>query len=209
MAARLSRRERERQRHRQEILAAAHNLFSRKGFEKTTMAEIAEQAEFAVGTLYKLFKDKKALYRSLVLETMGELERGWTAALEGPGSEIERIGRYIDSKAAFFAKHASTARIYFSQIAGVLFQPVADLDCEVQAIYERVLSTLESVFRSGVRKKLFVQADPKMLAVGLEGWSNAFLARLVERPDSSVAREIAEHAKQLFFGRICLEPCSA
>jgi len=209
MAARLSRRERERQRHRQEILAAAHKLFSHKGFEKTTMAEIAEQAEFAVGTLYKLFKDKKALYRSLMLETMGELERAWTAALKGPGTEIERIGRYIDAKAALFVKHASTARIYFTQIAGVIFQPVADLDQEARAIYERLLSALESVFRSGMRKKLFVQADPKMLAVGLEGLSNAFLAKLVERPDSSVAKEIAQQAKQLFFGRICLEPCSA
>ncbi len=48
MAAKLSRRERERQRHRREVLEAALNLFSQKGFEQTAMAAIAEQAEFAV-----------------------------------------------------------------------------------------------------------------------------------------------------------------
>ena len=61
----VSRRERERQGHRREILAAAVKLFSRKGFEKTTMADVAAEAEFAVGTLYKFFKDKQELYRTI------------------------------------------------------------------------------------------------------------------------------------------------
>ena len=206
MTAKLSRRDRERQRHKHEILMAALNLFSRKGFEKTTMAEIAEQAEFAVGTLYKFFKDKKALYRSLILETVSEFEQAWTMALKGPGTEIERLGRYIDAKAALFAKHVPTARLYFTQTAGTFFQPAAGLDREARAIYQRVLKTLESIFRSGIRKKLFVKDDPKVLALGLEGLSNAFLVKLVEQPNDSTAEEMAEHTKRLFFGSICLEP---
>ncbi len=206
MTAKLSRRERERQRHKREILAAALNLFSHKGFDKTTMAEIAEQAEFAVGTLYKFFKDKKALYRNLILETVSEFEQAWTAALKGPGTEIERLGRYIDTKAALFVKHIPTARLYFTQTSGAFFQPVAGLDREARAMYEQVLKALESVFRSGIRKKLFVKADPKMLALGLEGLSNAFLARLVEQPEDSTPEEVAEQAKRLFFGQICVEP---
>ena len=50
MAVKRTRGEPERRRHRREILAAALDLFSRKGFDRTSMAEIAEQAEFAVGT---------------------------------------------------------------------------------------------------------------------------------------------------------------
>jgi len=47
----LSRRERERLRHKQEILSAALRLFSAKGFHKVSMQEIASAAEFATGTL--------------------------------------------------------------------------------------------------------------------------------------------------------------
>ena len=91
MSAKLTRRERERQRYRREILTVALNLFSRKGFEKTTMAQIAEQAEFAVGTLYKFFEDKETLYRALILDTMRDFERELSAALKAPGTGVRRV----------------------------------------------------------------------------------------------------------------------
>ena len=53
----LSRREREKLRHRKEMLDAALKLFSEKGFHNVSMHEIAQKAEFAIGTLYKFFKN--------------------------------------------------------------------------------------------------------------------------------------------------------
>ena len=62
----LPRRERERIRQRNEMLAAALALFSEKGYHNVSMQEIAEKAEFAVGTLYKFFKNKEDLYKALI-----------------------------------------------------------------------------------------------------------------------------------------------
>jgi AcrR family transcriptional regulator len=64
----LSRKEREYRRHRYEILEAALELFSEKGFYNVSMNEIAQKAEFAVGTMYKFFENKEDLYKALVLE---------------------------------------------------------------------------------------------------------------------------------------------
>ncbi len=205
MLAKLTRRERERQRHRREILTAALNLFSQKGFEKTTMAQIAEQAEFAVGTLYKFFEDKEALYRALILDTMRDFERELSAALKAPGTESEKLDRYIEAKAALFVQHIPTARLYFAQTAGTAFLPMAGLDRDARAIYEKVLSSLETVFRRGIRKKLLANMDPRMLVLGLEGLTNAFLAELVERPDDFSAETMADLTKTLFFERIRLK----
>ena len=47
----LSRREREKLWQRQQMLNAAVELFSRKGYHHVTMHEIAQKAEFAIGTL--------------------------------------------------------------------------------------------------------------------------------------------------------------
>jgi TetR/AcrR family fatty acid metabolism transcriptional regulator len=58
----LSRKEREYQTHRKEILSAAEGVFAEKGFFSSTMSEIAERAEFGTGTLYKYFKSKDDLY---------------------------------------------------------------------------------------------------------------------------------------------------
>jgi len=205
MATSLSRRQRERLLHRKEILDAALRLFSRKGFGKVTMANIAEESEFSVGTVYNFFKDKEAVYCALILETVEECHNQLAAVLKEPGTEIEKLERYIERKAALFVKHVPTSRIYFSQTSGAAFQPIAGLDREARAIYGKILSSLESVFRSGIRKKLFVRENPKMLALGLEGLSNGFLAELIERPDDFSAETMAGLAKKIFFKRIYLK----
>ena len=62
-------RERKKERTRQGILAAAHELFLSKSYEETTMEEIAERAEQAVGTLYNYFTSKGALLLALIADT--------------------------------------------------------------------------------------------------------------------------------------------
>ncbi|NCC26054.1 MAG: TetR/AcrR family transcriptional regulator, partial [Deltaproteobacteria bacterium] len=57
-----TRRERERLRQRQDILAGALALFAEKGYHNVSMQEIAERTEFATGTLYKFFPSKEDLY---------------------------------------------------------------------------------------------------------------------------------------------------
>ena len=44
--------------HRGSILAAAERLFAEKGTEKTTMDDIAREAEYSKATLYVYFQSK-------------------------------------------------------------------------------------------------------------------------------------------------------
>jgi AcrR family transcriptional regulator len=62
-------RERKKERTRQGILSAAHELFLSKCYEGTTMEGIAERAELAVGTLYNYFTSKGALLLALLADT--------------------------------------------------------------------------------------------------------------------------------------------
>jgi AcrR family transcriptional regulator len=62
------RREREKAHRREHILKTARKLFWSKGFEGTTMPEIAGAAELAPGTLYLYFRSKEALYVELLKE---------------------------------------------------------------------------------------------------------------------------------------------
>ena len=209
MMAKASRRDRERERHRREILAAALNLFSRKGFADTTMAEIAAQAEFAVGTLYRFFKDKEALYHALIADTVREFAQAASAAIETPGTEIEKLERYIETKARLFVQHIPAARLYFAQTALAVYSPALGLDRDVRAIYEGVVDRLESIIRNAVRKKLLVDVEPRLLLLGLEGVSNAFLPALIDRPDDFSAEEMATATKRIFFERVRLKATPA
>ncbi len=61
-----TRKERERIFKRNEILDAAVKLFAEKGFDHTTLDEIAEASEFGKGTLYNYFQNKEEIYTAIL-----------------------------------------------------------------------------------------------------------------------------------------------
>jgi len=65
---------------RQAIIEAARKIFAMKGYEDTTIAEIAEDAGIAVGTVYLYFGNKREIYTSISLDWAASL----AAAFEDP-----------------------------------------------------------------------------------------------------------------------------
>ncbi|MGH7621033.1 MAG: TetR/AcrR family transcriptional regulator, partial [Gemmatimonadaceae bacterium] len=69
---------------REEILAAARRVFAARGFRGTTIADIAEEASIALGTIYLYFESKEAVFAALN-QRFGELiARAATVAPVGP-----------------------------------------------------------------------------------------------------------------------------
>jgi AcrR family transcriptional regulator len=62
------RRQREKLARRQQILDAARDLFFAKGFESTTVEEIAIRTELSKGAIYLHFPSKEEIYITLMLE---------------------------------------------------------------------------------------------------------------------------------------------
>ena len=60
---------------REEILDAAHTLFTTKGFQPTTMEDILGVVGIAKGTLYYHFPSKEQILRALVLRIVGQVEQ--------------------------------------------------------------------------------------------------------------------------------------
>jgi AcrR family transcriptional regulator len=55
---------------KQKIMKAAMDVFSRKGYAKASIREIARTAGISVGGVYLYFRNKEELYRSLINERM-------------------------------------------------------------------------------------------------------------------------------------------
>lgn len=64
------RQSRERERRRQQILAAAKRVCISKGFARAKIADIAREAELSVGTIYIYFKKKDELFAALSLQVL-------------------------------------------------------------------------------------------------------------------------------------------
>ena len=98
---RSQRKQREYEARREEILLAAERKFSQNGFFKTSMAEIAEAAQFAMGTVYRFFKSKEDIYISLVEAKVEELLRLLEEATQRSVSAQERLRAVVRVKLAF------------------------------------------------------------------------------------------------------------
>jgi len=180
----LSRREREKLIQRQEMLAAAIELFSEKGYHNVSMQEIAGKAEFAVGTLYKFFKNKEDLYSALMVERADKFHDALTDAIEEADDEIEKLRNYVKTKGKVFMENVSSIRLYFAETRGASFNVKAGLDKEIREQYEQFIDIIASIFERGMKKKLFRKiAEPHQLAIALDSICNAFLFNWLQSPE--------------------------
>ncbi|WPP48175.1 TetR/AcrR family transcriptional regulator [Catalinimonas niigatensis] len=55
------------------IIETALELFSRNGYEKTSIREIAKAANISLGLMYNYFKSKEALLETILVDGMGDI----------------------------------------------------------------------------------------------------------------------------------------
>ena len=162
------------------MFAAALELFSKKGFHNVSMHEIARRADFAIGTVYKFFKNKEDLYKSMVMSKAQEFHKILKEVLDSKGEPLTVLRNYVAAKGTIFAENVDSIRLYFAETQGASYNLKAGLDRDIQSLYDEVLDKLALLFKAGIRKKLFRKLDPYYMAVALEGMSNSFLFRWLE-----------------------------
>jgi TetR/AcrR family transcriptional regulator len=178
----LSRKDREFRTRRQEIMDTALDLFSEKGFQNVTMQEIAKASEFAVGTLYKFFDNKEDLYRAIILEKTEEFYLTLTDALGNARDEIEGIKTYIETRISFFMANLKFVNLYVAETRGPGWNTRSGLDKALKEEYEKIILKLAEIFRIGIKKRLFKDFDPYLLAIGLDCLTLGFLFLNVDLP---------------------------
>jgi TetR/AcrR family transcriptional regulator len=166
------------------MLTVALELFSEKGYHNVSMAEIAEKAEFAIGTLYNFFKNKEDLYKALMLELADTFHKELTRAIKKPGDTTEKLRNYVRAKGEIFRANVSMIRLYFAETRGASFNVMAGLDSEIRERHSGFMKNLASVFEKGMKSKQLKKiADPYHLAIALDSLTNAFLFLWLEAPD--------------------------
>jgi AcrR family transcriptional regulator len=85
------RQERRKARTRSALLAAGQRLFGEQGYDATTVAEIADAADVAIGSFYNHFNTKDELLTALLHETLAEHLRRMEARRTGIADPAEAI----------------------------------------------------------------------------------------------------------------------
>lgn len=180
----LSRKERELIQRKKFIMDVALNLFSEKGYHQTSMNEIAQKAEFSVGTLYNFFINKEELYRAMVNEKASEFYEILTQVLDSQGTPEEIIRKWIDTKIQLYTENRQFFSIFFVESMKINISLRAALTKEIRVLHQDIRKRLTAVFERGIKEKVFADFSPWLLALSLDGIVNTILVSIVENPDS-------------------------
>jgi AcrR family transcriptional regulator len=96
---------------RDKILDCAENLFARRGFAGTGLAEVAERVGLGKSSLFHHFRSKAQLYGAVMARILRRIEARLTEALAAGGSPPERLDRWIDAVIDVLAAHPSYGRL--------------------------------------------------------------------------------------------------
>jgi AcrR family transcriptional regulator len=171
----IDRKEREHQAHRKEILAAAERLFAAKGFFHTTVSEIAHQAQFGTGTLYKYFKSKEDLYFTLIVEKTETINRLVKAEFSRKISPREKIERALRLQLEFIEQNRDFFRIYISERSRFEWTIKEKLGKGIHDKMVAYIQTLAKAIKEGIKEGVFIPKDPLDLAHALVGIVNSFV----------------------------------
>ncbi len=96
-------------RNRERIADIARQLFREKGYDAVSMDEVAKSAGVGVGTLYRHFPTKEALYDAAIQAWVETVNAAADEALAGEGSPRERLLAWFEAYVAFLTRHKGAA----------------------------------------------------------------------------------------------------
>ncbi|MCD4831195.1 MAG: TetR/AcrR family transcriptional regulator [Anaerohalosphaeraceae bacterium] len=195
----LSRKERERLLHKEDILTAALKLFSDRGFHNVSMQEIAEQSEFSVGTLYKFFESKESLFAALIRSCANRVSDILIPILDEKADEKQKIISYIESHKRIIEEYASSIRLYLSQNLQSVLTLGPDVEPETDAVREVIRQKLSDVFESGMRNGIFKSVDPWITTLSLSAILESFIFSAIKSPEKISIDDGISRIKELFF----------
>ena len=150
------------------VTTVGEKLFEEKGFEATSMDDIAQKLEISKSTLYVYFKSKQLIWDSIVCKYMEQLLEDAKKAAEGKGTFEERYYQLCFDIADKFEKHPMFYKATLNKIS-------MDMEQEVyKKIYETGEQTNEAIadfIRSGIEEGV-VRKDIDIYPAVIMMWSS-------------------------------------
>jgi AcrR family transcriptional regulator len=122
---------------REGLLRVAREIFAERGYQATTMDDVAAAAGFTKPILYQHFASKEALYNEIVAATAAQLLEGITASTAGVDSPREKVEAAFRAFFEIVVNETSAFRILFLQ------PQVGNRVSELRRVESRLASFIE------------------------------------------------------------------
>ena len=125
---------------KQKILAAALRIFAEQGYRKVSMRRIAALIDYSSTTIYRFFRNKEELLRTIAAETHKDLSKKFEKIKAGGGdSPLGILKSLVKGYISFCVKRPDMFR---------LFSDLGSFEMENGIMYERMGGTRYRVYQS-------------------------------------------------------------
>lgn len=151
---------------KEEIIAEATRLFAERGYEGTSMGDLAERVGLRKASLFHHFESKDILYATVLSQLIESIQAAILGAANGGGSFVERLDALTDAITAMLGAQPHAARLLIREAMD--WGPV--MRDQLASRIQDVLAASVEFAKAGQRDGVFhPNLEPKHLIVSLVG----------------------------------------
>jgi TetR/AcrR family transcriptional regulator len=140
------------------------------------LRQIAERAEFSVGSVYSFFASKDELFTALFHRRGEEFVPGMRAALSSSKSPREQLHELADFEIEFFRRYPDFGRLFLRE-TGISQLRTDPADETGRRRYVEAMELEADLFRRGQAAGELRDGDPEVLAELFSGLVSAYQSR--------------------------------
>jgi len=150
-----------------EIIHASKDLIGRKGIQNLTIKNLAEKMSFSEPALYRHFKDKTEILKSLLLFHREIIKSGIFKILNSDQSSLEKFQKILEFKFDHIKKNPAIVMVIFSETS---FQYSSLLSSIVSKIMKQRSKKIIELLKEGQKNhEIRNDINPEQLATIIMG----------------------------------------
>jgi AcrR family transcriptional regulator len=144
-----------------EIIKAAGRVFPKKGFHKTLMDNVANEAGIGKGTIYRYFSNKEDLFFSVLEDATDHLTTGLQSVVDKKNAPDACIVEMMKTMADFMVK----SRPLFSLMHEIEGRVIMKRANNIKAHNQKAINLLANQLAKGAKAGIFKKGNYKLWAI--------------------------------------------
>jgi TetR/AcrR family transcriptional regulator, cholesterol catabolism regulator len=154
---------------REQIVAAAAELFARQGYAETSLQDIMDSLGVTGAAYYYYFANKEAVLLEILDSALARVEQVLLELELDPDlSAEEKLRRTIEAHSKAIAENAQAASVLFSEVAKNNGKPFRAIHNRMRAYTDEVID----LYRQGVADGSLLDVEPRLAVYALLGMAN-------------------------------------
>ncbi len=187
---------------RQEILKAAIELFSERGFERTTVDEIAARANVGKGTIYLHFENKEKVFIAIIESGIQYMINRMDEILSEPGDFHQRFQEMLRQHLQFAENHRKFYQLFLKERLNLKFIGDKDAQDRILEMHQKVHQQLTEFIQIGIDQDQIRNGDPSIYALAFSGIVSHFCFHCLTEKETNSLVEQMPVILDLFFNGV-------